>query len=290
MRPIWTGAIGFGLVNIPVKIYSATESSTLDLDMLDKKDHANIHFMRVNEKTGREVTWENIVKGYKMPNDEYVVLTDKDFERASAKKTKTISITDFVNEDEIESVYYETPYYLEPDKSGARAYALLREALVKTKKVGIASFVLRSKESLAVLKANEKVIILNRIRFQEEIRDPAGLSLPPKSDVKAGELKMAVSLIDQLTAKFDISQYRDTYSDELMKLIRARAKGVEIKEPKLKVVHSKAQDLMDQLKASLGAKSRSSGKSSAAQNHRKAQAPASKKTKSSKPVKHRKAS
>src|SRR6201982_3832105 len=112
MRPIWTGAIGFGLVNIPVKIYSATESSTLDLDMLDKKDHANIHFKRVNEKTGKEVAWENIVKGYKLPNDEYVVLSDKDFESAAAVKTKTIEITEFVNESEIESVYFETPYYL----------------------------------------------------------------------------------------------------------------------------------------------------------------------------------
>src|SRR5688572_6045060 len=194
MRPIWTGAIGFGLVNIPVKLYSATESSTLDLDMLDKKDHSNIRFMRVNEKTGKEVAWANIVKGYKMPNDEYVVLTDKDFEAASAKKTKIIEITDFVKEEEIESVYYETPYYLEPDKSGARAYALLREALTKTGKIGIASFVLRSKEALAVLRANEKVIVLNRIRFAEEIRDPSDLSLPAKSEIKANELKMAVSL------------------------------------------------------------------------------------------------
>src|SRR5690349_12202553 len=195
MRPIWTGAIGFGLVNIPVKIYSATESSRLDLDMLDKKDHSNIKFKRVNEKTGREVAWGNIVKGYKMPNDEYVVLNEKDFERASAKKTRTIEITEFVNEDEIETVYYETPYYLEPDKSGARAYALLREALAKTKKVGIATFVMRSKESLAILKPNSNVIVLNRIRFEEEIRKPEDLKLPAKSEVKANELKMATTLI-----------------------------------------------------------------------------------------------
>src|SRR5205809_519491 len=185
MRPIWTGAIGFGLVNIPVKIYSATESSTLDLDMLDKKDHANIRFKRVNENTGKEVAWANIVKGYKMPNDEYVVLDEKDFERASAKKTKTIEITEFVDESEIETVYYESPYYLEPDKSGARAYALLREALNKTKKVGIATFVMRSKESLAVLKGSSKVIILNRIRFEEEIRKTTDLNLPAKTEVKA---------------------------------------------------------------------------------------------------------
>lgn len=254
MRPIWTGAIGFGLVNIPVKIYSATESSTLDLDMLDKKTHSNIHFKRVSEKTGKEVAWENIVKGYKLPNDEYVVLDKKDFEAASPKKSKTIEITDFVNETEVQSVYYETPYYLEPDKSGARAYALLREALQKTKKVGVATFILRNKETLAILKADEKVIILNRIRFEEEIRDASELSLPPKTAIKGNELKMAVSLINQLSHKFDISKYKDEYSKELMKVIKAKAKGTKVKEPKLKVVHSKTQDLMEQLKASLGSK------------------------------------
>src|SRR5437870_196498 len=121
MRPIWTGSIVFGLVNIPVKIYSATRSGKLDLDMLDKKDHAHIRFLRVNEQTGKEVKWEDIVKGYKY-NDDYVVLTDKDFELASAKKTKTIEIINFVKDIEIDSIYYETPYYLEPDKTGERAY------------------------------------------------------------------------------------------------------------------------------------------------------------------------
>ncbi|MGZ3864879.1 MAG: non-homologous end joining protein Ku [Bacteroidia bacterium] len=251
MRPIWTGAIGFGLVNIPVKIYSATESSTLDLDMLDKKDHSNINFKRVNEKTGKEVAWENIVKGYKMPNDQYVVLDDKDFELAAAKKSKTIEITNFTNEEEIESIYYEKPYYLEPDKSGARAYALLRDALQKTKKVGIATFVLRNKESLAILKAGKNAIILNRIRFEEEIRDIKDLNIPGKTKIKGAELKMAISLIEQLTEKFDISKYKDTYSAELMKLIKAKSKGKKIKTPQLKVVHSKTKDLMEQLKASL---------------------------------------
>ncbi len=258
MRPIWTGAIGFGLVNIPVKLYSATESSTLDLDMLDKKDHSNIRFMRVNEKTGKEVEWENIVKGYKLPNDEYVVLTDKDFEAASAKKTKTIEITDFVKEEEIESVYYESPYYLEPEKSGARAYSLLKEALLKTKKVGVASFVLRNKENLAILRANENVIILNRIRFYEEIRDPQDLNLPGKSAIKPNELKMAISLIDQLSGKFNISRYKDTYSADLMKLIKNKSKGKSVKTTKLKVVYSKSKDLMSQLKASLDKRKKAS--------------------------------
>jgi len=253
MRPIWTGAIGFGLVNIPVKMYSATQSSNLDLDMLDKKDHSNIRFMRVNEKTGKEVPWGNIVKGYKIDNN-YVVLEDKDFEAASAKKTKTIEISDFVKLEEISSMYYETPYYLEPDKSGTRAYELLRQALIKTKKVGVATFVMRSKESLAILKPDEKVIILNRIRFHEEIRDTKSLALPENTTVKPAELQMATSLIDQLTAKFDVSKYKDTYNEELLKVIHAKAKGLKIKAPEMKVVHSKTKDLMAQLKASLEVK------------------------------------
>lgn len=253
MRPIWTGAIGFGLVNIPVKLYSATQSSNLDLDMLDKKDHSKIKYQRINEKTGKEVTWENIVKGYQM-DSKYVILDDKDFEAASAKKTKSIDISDFVMEEEISSIYYETPYYVEPDKSGTRAYELLRQALIKTKKVGIATFVMRSKESLAILRADEKVIILNRIRFEEEIRDPKELTLPEKTAVKPAELQMAISLINQLSHKFDISEYKDTYHAELMKLIHAKAKGQKIKMPEMKVVHSKTKDLMEQLKASLDVK------------------------------------
>lgn len=250
MKPIWTGAIGFGLVNIPVKLYSATESSNINLDMLDKKDHSNIKFKRVSEKTGKEIEWANIVKGYKLPNDEYVILTEKNFEAASPKKTKTIEITDFVKEEEIESVYYETPYYLEPEKSGTRAYALLREALIETEKVGIASFVMRNREGLAILRANEKVIILNRIRFFEEIRKPEDLLLPTKTEVKANELKMAISLINQLTGKFNISRYKDTYIADLMNLIKAKSKGKSVKATKLKVVHSKT-NIMNQLKASL---------------------------------------
>jgi DNA end-binding protein Ku len=253
MRPIWTGAIGFGLVNIPVKIYSATESSNLNLDMLDKKDHAHIKYQRVNENTGKEVPWNNIVKGYKLDN-EYVVLDEKDFEAASAKKTKTIEITDFVKEEEISSIYYETPYYLEPDKSGTRPYELLLEALTKTKKVGVSTFVMRNKESLAILRPDKNVIVLNKIRFEEEIRDPNQLNLPKNTEVKPAELKMAITLIDQLTGKFDISKYKDNYNDELLKLIEAKAKGKKIKAPQMKVVHNKTQDLMDQLKASLEVK------------------------------------
>src|SRR5665213_13804 len=255
MRAIWTGAIGFGLVNIPVKIYSATETSNLDLDMLDKKDHSHIKYQRVNETTGKEVEWSNIVKGYKLDNN-YIVLDDKDFEAASAKKTKTIEISDFVKEDEISSIYYETPYYLEPDKSGTRPYKLLLDALTKSKKVGVATFVMRNKEALAILRPDKNVIVLNKIRFEQEIRDPDELTLPKNTEVKPAELKMAMTLIDQLTDKFDISKYKDNYNDELLKLIHAKAKGKKIKAPEMKVVHSKTKDLMDQLKASLEVKSK----------------------------------
>lgn len=254
MRPIWTGAIGFGLVNIPVKLFSATQGSELDLDMLDKKDLSNIRFLRVNEKTGKEVPWGNIVKGF-MLNNKYVVLDDKDFESANAVKTKVIEISDFVNDSEINSIYYETPYYLVPEKSGVRAYALLKEALLKTGKAGVSTFVLRNKEHLAILRATKDVMILNQLRFQEEIRDPKELAIAA-SAVKPGELKMAISLIGQLSAKFDISSYKDNYTQQLLKLIKAKAKGSKPAATHMKVVHSKAKDLMSQLKASLSAKTK----------------------------------
>ena len=250
MRSIWTGAIGFGLVNIPVKMYSATERSELNLDMLDKTDMSHIKYQRINEKTGKVVDWNHIVKGYKI-DDKYVILDEKDFEAANAKKTKTIEISNFVKEEEIDSIYYESPYYLEPDKSGVRAYALLREALKKTKKVGLATFVMRNKEGLAVLRPSDQVIILNRIRFAEEIRDHSELHLPEKVEIKKGEMDMAITLIDQITTKFDISAFKDTYTQELMKVIEAKAKGAKPAAPKMHVVHSATTDLMSQLKASL---------------------------------------
>jgi DNA end-binding protein Ku len=255
MKSIWTGAIGFGLVNIPIKLFSATQEGSLDLDMLDKKDHSNIHFMRVNEKTGKEVPWENIVKGYKI-DDRYVILTDKDFEAANAVKTKLIEITEFVKADQIDSMFYETPYYIVPEKTGMRAYALLRAALLKTNKAAVATFVMRNKETLAVLRPTDDVIILNRIRFAQEIRSTDELDLPKKTEIKPGELKMAISLIDQLSKKFDISSYKDTYTAELLKVIKAKSKGAKPATPHLRVVHNRATDLMSQLKASLKGKTK----------------------------------
>jgi len=250
MRAIWTGAIGFGLVNIPVKIYSATQTSTLDLDMLDKKDHANIKFQRVNANTGKEVAWENIVRGFKM-EDKYVVLTDADFEKASPEKNKMIEIAEFVDDSAIDSMYYDTPYYLQPEKSGVKAYALLRDALKETGKVAVGTFVLRNRESLVLIKTLDDMLVLNKIRFQQEIRDPEEIKAPATKS-KPAEIKMAIQLINQLTAKFDIGRYKDTYSDKLMKLIKAKSKGKAVKTSPLKIVHSRGRDLMSQLKASLG--------------------------------------
>ncbi len=251
MRAIWSGAIGFGLVNIPVKIFSATQDSSLDLDMLDKRDHSNIKFQRVNEQTGKEVDWNDIVKGYKI-EDEYVILEDADFEKANAQKSKTIEILEFVKEDEIDSIYFETPYYLQPDKSGIRAYALLREALKDSKKIGVSSFVMRTKEALAIIKPMDDVLVLNKIRFQQEIRAVDELELPAisKKAINEGEMKMALMLIDQLTKSFDISQYKDTYTEELLKVIEAKAQGKQTPVIPLKDAPV-VKDLMAQLKASL---------------------------------------
>ncbi len=252
MRSIWTGAIGFGLVNIPVKLFSAVEDSSLDLDMLDKKDHANIKFKRVNENTGKEVAWGNIVRAYNM-DGKYIVLDENDFAEAMPEKTKTIGIDSFIDEKEIDPILFETSYYMEPEKQGKRAYALLNTALTKSKKAGFGSFVLRNKEHLCLIKASGHLLVLHRLRFNQEIRDTNGLDIP-SSIPKPAELKMALSLIDQLSTDFNIKDYHDTYSDKLMKLIKAKASGKRATVHKMKVVHAKTKDLMEQLKASLGNK------------------------------------
>ena len=250
MRAIWSGAIGFGLVNIPVKLYSATQTSTLDLDMLDKKDHANIKFKRVNANTGKEVTWANIVKGYNV-DGKYVILTDADFEKASPEKNKMIEIAEFVEEGEIDGIYYDTPYYLQPEKSGSKAYALLRDALLETGKVALGTYVLRSRENLVLIKPLDDMLVLNKIRFAEEIRDPEEIKAPATKS-KPAEVKMAIQLINQLSKDFDITRYKDTYTDKLMKMIKAKSKGKSVTASPLKIVHSRSRDLMSQLKASLG--------------------------------------
>lgn len=252
MKAIWNGAIGFGLVNIPVKIYSATETTKLDLDMLDKSDFSNIRFKRVNENTGKEVKWENIVKGY-LVDDKYIVLDEEDYEAASPEKTKILSIDQFVKEVEVDSMYFETPYYLEPQKNGENAYRLLLKALEKTAMVGIGTFVLRDSAAIGMIRPyNDDILVLNRLRFDQEIRDYSDLKIPAQKAPKPAELKMAVSLIEQLSLEFDPAMYKDTYSDELMKIIKQKAKGKNVKAQKAQPAkEGKVIDLMAQLKASL---------------------------------------
>ena len=249
MKSIWNGAIGFGLVNIPVKLYAATESSSLDLDMLDKQDLSNIRFKRVNEKTSKEVGWDSIVKGYMLDN-RYIILDDDDFEAASPEKSKVFSIQQFVEEAEIDSIYFETPYFLEPQKHGENAYVLLREALNKTGKVGVGTFVLRNKENLGIIKPYRDLLIINKIRFPEELREYDELKVPAIK-TKPGELKLAISLIEQSSEPFNSEQFKDTYSADLLKIIEQKAKGKKLKTTKPKPASEKTVDLMAKLKASL---------------------------------------
>ena len=251
MRAIWSGSISFGLVNIPVKLFSGSESNTLDLDMLRKNDLCPIKYLRVCKTDNKEVPYEEIVKGYEYSDGEYIVLTDKDFENASLEKTHLIDILDFVDEKEIDTRYFEKPYYLEPDKTGPKAYALLREALKRSGKVGIASYVLRNRGSLGVVKALDDLLVLNEIRFQDEIRNPSELKLPTGENLREHEVELALSLIDQLTTKFDPSKYRDAYLDDLKKVIEQKAQGKEPKPQEKAPKPGKVIDMMALLKESL---------------------------------------
>lgn len=257
MKAIWNGAIGFGLVNIPVKIYPATETSKLDLDMLDRTDLSNIRYKKVNEKTGKEVKSEDIVKGYLL-DDKYIVLDEDDFEAVSPEKSKVLSIDQFVKEEEVDSVYFENPYFLEPQKFGESAYRLLLEALKESKMVGVGTFVLRGSEAIGLIRPyRDEILVLERLRFAQEIREYTSLKLPTKKAAKPAELNMAISLIDQLSQDFDAKMYRDTYSEELLKIIKKKAKGQKIKPKAAPAKEGKVVDLMAQLKASLQKKSAS---------------------------------
>jgi DNA end-binding protein Ku len=251
MKAIWSGSIGFGLVNIPVKLFSAIQDSRLELDMLDSKTMSRIHYKRVSEKSGKEIPWEQITKGF-LYNDNYVILDPEDFEAASPKKTKIIEIESFVDENEIDDIYFETPYFLAPAKGGEKAYTLLLKALEKSKKAGLSRFVMRSQEHLSVIRPKDNYLLLQQLRFDEELRAPKDLNLPKGIKLSTNEINMAMQLIKQHTAKFDISKYEDEYKKELMKIIRKKSTGKKIPaQKKLEVVYTRKDDLFDQLKASL---------------------------------------
>lgn len=254
MRAIWKGSIGFGLVNIPVRLFSAVQNSGLDLDMLDEKDHSKIRFKRVNESSGREVAYDKIVKGYLL-NENYVILDDEDFKDASPEKSKMIELENFVDIAEINPIYYETSYYAEPEKQGKKAYALLLKALIKSNKAGLARFVLRSTENLCVIHPLEDVLVVTKIRFAEEIRSyKEDLTLPDVSVIGKKELDVGLTLIKQYTSAFNIENFHDEYSKELMRIIKAKAKGKRATVKKLKPREELSDDLYGQLMKSLSGK------------------------------------
>jgi DNA end-binding protein Ku len=253
MRSIWKGSIGFGLVNIPIKLYSAVQSSSIDLDMLDERDHARIRFQRVNENTRKEVPYDKIVRAYKY-NDDYVVLDDEDFAAASPEKSRIIEIESFVDIKDVNPMYYETSYYAEPDAQNSKAYALLLNVLKTSGKAGVGRFVLRSSESLCIIHPIKNCLVVTRIRFAQEIRAMDELKLPDETKLGKKELDMGMALIKEYTEKFDVSKFKNEYTNELMKIIEAKAKGKSPKIKKLKIAKTSSDDLYDQLMASLNAR------------------------------------
>lgn len=251
MRAIWSGSIGFGLVNIPVKLYSASQPREgLDLDMLHKEDHSPIRYARICREDGEEIPWDEIVKGYEYQKGDYVILTQEDFKKADVKETKTIEIKQFADEAEIDSRYYEKPYYLEPDKGGERAYALLRDALEKAGKVALAKYAMRARDDMAAIKPIGKALVLVQMRFPADLRDPGDLNFP-QGKSKAQELQMALALIKQLDKPFIPEDWHDTYTEELEEVIKQKAKGHKPKAKGKQPKDTKVKDLMATLKASL---------------------------------------
>lgn len=252
MRSIWTGSISFGLVNIPIKMYSGSESRQgLDLDMLHKEDHSPIRYARICRQDGEEIPYDEIVKGYEYREGDYVVLTKEDFKKADARKTQTIEIKQFVEEEEIDSRYYDKPYFLEPGKGADRAYALLRDALEKSGKIALAKYAMRARDNMAAIKPLGNALILNQMRFPSDLRNPKGLNFPDKKAADEDEIKMAIALIDQQTKPFIAEDWHDTYTEELEEIIEEKAKGKKPKARGKQPTDTKVKDLMSTLKASL---------------------------------------
>lgn len=259
-RALWKGAISFGLVHIPVELHKAVESHDLDLTMLDKRDFSPVGFKRYNKSTGKEVTWDNIVKGYEYSDGEYVVLSDEDLRLANPKATQTIDIMAFVDADSVPLTYYETPYYLSPGRGGDKVYALLRETLHKAGRIAIATVVIRTRQHLCALVPVGDGIIMNTLRYATEIRNPEDLKLPGDSGLSDKELKMALSLVEEMSEKWNPKGYHDTYREDVLKLVEKKVKAGQthtITAPSDEAPVPKASNVVDLvalLKQSLGAK------------------------------------
>lgn len=252
MRAIWSGSISFGLVNIPIKLFSASQSREgIDLNMLHKTDLSPIRYARICREDGKEIPYDEIVKGYEYQEGDYIEITDEDFKRADVKKTKTIDIKQFVDEPEIDSRYYEKPYYMEPTKGAEKPYALLREALRATNKIALAKFVLRNRDSLAAVKVIGNMLVLNQMRFPADVRTGSELKLPGQELADEAEIEVAVALIKQLDKPFIPEDWHDEYTEELQEIIDEKAKGKPVKVRSEEPQNTKVQDLMATLKASL---------------------------------------
>ena len=253
---MWKGSIAFGLVNIPVELFSAVRDHRPRFRLLHGKDESPVHYERVCATEGKPVGWEDLVKGYEYEKGQFVVLSKDDFKTAALEKTKTVDILDFVSPDEIDERYFETPYYLQPGKGADRAYALLREAIRESGRVGIAKIILRDAQHLAAVEAIGEAIVLTMMRFSDELRDMDDFRFPKANGIRPAELKMALQLIGNLEAKWDPEKYTDEYQTNLMRIIQAKLKG---KKPRLLARDggpkgAEVIDLMARLRASLESK------------------------------------
>src|SRR5437763_2415171 len=255
MRAIWKGSISFGLVNIPIALYPATRKEDLKFRLLRAKDLSPVNYKRVAEKDGKEVPWDQIVKGYEYEKGKFVVLKEEDFQRVDLEATQTVDIQDFVEQDAIDPMFFYKPYYLEPQKGGDKAYVLLRDTLKKTGKVGIAKVVIKTRQYLAGVKAEDDVLVLELMHFAEELAESDKLNVPKKLEPGKREIDMATALVDSMSSKWEPKKYHDDYREALMEVIeeKVEAGGEEIEEkPKKKPRPStKVIDLVSVLQESL---------------------------------------
>jgi DNA end-binding protein Ku len=260
-RAFWKGSISFGLVEIPISLQPALQSDDLSFTLLNRKDFAPVGYKRYDKSTGREVPWDQIVRGYEYEPDEYVVLTDEELKQASPKKTQSIEIVEFVDGSEIDPLYYDTPYYIEPQKKASKSYALLRQALEKSGRVGIARVVLRTRQHIAALLVRGGALVLNLLRYPHELRSADQLDVPDKKSAKGAtppEVRMAEQLIEGMTDRWDPEKFKDEYRDDIMALVRKKVRShqthtiLEPEEGEEKPARRKeVVDLMPLLKQSL---------------------------------------
>jgi DNA end-binding protein Ku len=254
-RALWTGSLSFGLVSIPVEIHTAVRDKGPRFRMLRKKDKSPIHFQRVAERDGEVVEWEQIVKGYEFSKGHFLVLTPEDFEKAALKKDRIIDILDFVSAEAIDDRFFDQPYYLVPAKGGDKAYALLREAIKESGQIGVAKFVLRSKQRLAAIEAIEDALVLSTMRFKDELANLEDYSFPSAKGVQKRDLQLAQRLISEFSSEWDPDKYTDDYRENIKKVIAAKQKKAE---PELELEadpqSTQVVDLMERLRKSLGTK------------------------------------